>query len=338
MAAAIAHPVPPPQPAITVTIDRTMIDRPLVLQANEDLVAATPFLPWTNAPAGGAGAPARVMLSQFRAIRTFVRRCTLGHADGDHAAFQNASCMMFGLTDAFWGRLLTTLRDAQLLHSGPFLTWPQFLHSYRQLDLSQSDMEVHQADLDIGESWETPAIPGGPAHAAGRGRGRDRGAPPAPPVAPVPAVPGPADLEFLSMVTLDQSVTVLVTEPLGLWTDLICHLGPCSTRVSRLAPLAPVRTNALLMINALKMRLLGTATGETPHPLLAINVMDLMRDATLPLCLAPPSLSDSDLRSELRDGLRYIRSDSERKAVEVSRIHLVGARFDTLPSPHISMC
>lgn len=237
--------------------------------------------------------------------------------------------MMFGLNAAFWSRLLTALRDAHLFQHGPFLTWAHFIQSYSQLDLSNLDTTVHQGDLDLGESWETPAVQGGPAP---QGRGRGRGAPQAPPIAPAPAVPGPADLEFLSLLTLDQGEAMVATEPLGLWADLICHLGPCATRVSRLAPLAPIRTNALLMINALKLRLLGTATGQTPHPLLAINVMDLLRDATLPLCLAPPSLSDAELRSELRDGLRYIRSDSERRAVEISRIHLVGARCDTLTS------
>lgn len=72
MAAAAALPAPLPQQAVAVTINQAMIDRPLVLPASEGLVAATPFLPWTNAPAVVAGAPAEVMLSQFRAIRAFL--------------------------------------------------------------------------------------------------------------------------------------------------------------------------------------------------------------------------------------------------------------------------
>lgn len=329
MAAAAVPPIPQLQPAVAVTVDLVAIDRPIELLANERLVAATPFLPWTTAPAGAAGVPAAVRLSQFRAIRTFTRRCTLSQAAGDFAAFQQVECMMFGLNGAFWSRLLTTLRDATLFDQGPFLTWPHFLQHYRQLDISALDLSIQQADLELGESWETPAVQGNLAP-QGRGRGRGQAAPPAPPPAPVPAVPGPADLEFLSMVTLDQNITVLASEPMGLWADLVCHLGPCATRGSRLAPISPIRTNALLLINALKMRLLGAAAGPTPHPLLAINVMDLLRDATLPMCLAPSSLSDVELRSELRDGLRYIRSDSERKAVEVSRIHLVGMRYDLI--------
>lgn len=329
MAAAAAPPALPAPPAIAVTVDTAAADRSIVLAASESLVAATPFLPWVPSPAGPAGAPATVRLAQFRAVRAFVRRCTLGQAAGDHAAFQLVECMMFGLTSAFWSRLLTALRDVQLFSRGPFLMWPQFVQSYRNCDLSAIDMCIHSGDLALGESWETPAIPAGPAPNAPRGRA----APPALPAAPVPAVPGPADLEFLSMVTLDQSATALASEPLGLWADLICHLGPCATRASRLTQIAPVRTNALLMINALKLRLLGAATGQTPHPLLAINVMDLLRDATLPLCLAPPNLSDVEMRSELRDGLRYIRSEGERKAVEVSRIHFVGTRY--IPPPHL---
>lgn len=328
MAAAAVPLAAQPPPAVAVTIDAVAPDRALELLASEKLVTDTPFLPWTPAPAGAAGAPAHVRLSQFRAVRAFARRCTLGQDAGDHAFFQTVSCMMFGLNAAFWSRLLTSLRNAHLFEKGPFLTWAQFLQNYSQLDLSALDMNIHQADLEVGETWDTPAVP---VPLAPQARGRAAVA--APPPAPIPAAPGPAELEFLSLITLDQIDMAMATEPLGLWADLICHLGPCATRASRLTPISPIRTNSLLLINALKLRLLGATTGQTPHPLLAINVMDLLRDATLPLCLSPASLSDADLRSELRDGLRYIRSDSERKAVEISRIHLVGCRCLASPPP-----
>lgn len=214
MAAVALPPIQQPPPAIAVTIDAVAIDRPIELLANEQLVTATPFLPWTTAPAGAAGAPAAVRLSQFRAVRAFVRRCTLGQDAGDFAAFQQVECMMFGLNAAFWSRLLTVLRDARLFDQGPFLTWPQFLQCYRQLDVSTLDLSIHQADLEMGESWETPAVPVNLAP-QGRGRGRGQAAPPALPPAPIPAVPGPADLEFLSLVTLDQNIAAIAK--MSLW-------------------------------------------------------------------------------------------------------------------------
>lgn len=323
MAAAAQPGVPAPQNLhiIAVTIDMAAADRPLQILANEKLVSAIPFVPWLPTPGAAAGAPATVQISQFRAAKAFLRRCSLGQTAADHAAFQTVNSLTFGLNEACWGRLLSALHNAHLFDSGPFLSWASFLKGYRNIDLTQIDLTIHHTDLDLGEPFDNP---GAPAVAAVPGR---RGVPAIPAVAAIPPQPGPPELLFLSMVTLDQLEGANATEPMGLWADLIGCLGPCHTDASRTASVSTVQINALLISRAISSRLLGPSGGQAPHPLLAINVLDLIRDAALPLCLVPAALSDSELRSELRDGLRYIRSDAERRAVEISRIDLIEARY-----------
>lgn len=119
-AAGAAQPAPPAH--ITVAIFPGDSSYPLEIMANLEVVTSTPFLPWQPVPVAAAGAPATVRLAQYIAVKAFVRRCELGHAQADAAAFQVLDCIRFGLIDVCWGRLLTILRDAGLFAKGPLLS------------------------------------------------------------------------------------------------------------------------------------------------------------------------------------------------------------------------
>lgn len=328
MAAAGAAVLPAANHIVAVTVDASGFDWQLELPATEKVVTSTPFLPWQAVVAGGGAlGPATVRLSHFRAVKVFLRRCIFGSTPADVAALQALNCLTFSVNDAGWSRVLSTLHNAQLFDQGPFVSRSQFEAAYDLVDLSQCDMSIMAADLTMaGEDFDTPGVAAVAAVPAVPAR---RGVPAVAAVAAVPAVPavpGPADLEFLSLLTLDQITPFTQDQPLGLFTELIGYLGPCHARATRLQAMSMVRTSAVLLAHALSARLLGSNGGMAPHSLLALNVMDLLKDAKLPICLASTHVTDADLRAELRDSLRYVRSDAERKAVEISRILFVGPR------------
>lgn len=141
-------------------------------------------------------------------------------------------------------------------------------------------------------------------------------------------MPGPAELLFLSLVTMELITFDRMEEPLGLWADLIGALGSCLTRAVRTNPASSVQINAALLSRALTLHLFGTAAPAAPSAhLLAQNVMDFLKEMSLPFCLLPACLSDAELKAEFRDSLRYARSENERRAVEMTRVHLVGPRW-----------
>lgn len=105
-------------------------------------------------------------------------------------------------------------------------------------------------------------------------------------------------------------------------------MGPCAERPTRANAASMVQTAAFLLRNALSLHLLGANAGGAPPSaqLLAISALEFLKNATLPPCLLPWGFSDAELRNEFRERLRFVRSDGDRQAVEISRINLVKYR------------
>lgn len=318
-----------PAPSLThpATINNTQSDHPLVLHADEPLVVGTPFLNWQSYPGAAVGAPPLMSVPHSRASKAFLRRCFPSADPLDVQAMSNVNCFTFFLTAAAWNRILNELIGANLLNGAPFLEWPSFLQSLESLQPHNlGSFAISAADLDLGESFDTPAIPAQPAVAARPARGRNPAVPAVPAVPAQPAVPGPANLNFLALYTMDMAMLPATASPMSVWVDLLGALNPGRTRASRDAPLALLPTSAVMVNHAVALKLLGAAGGVAPDALVAVNLTDMLKEMRLPRCLAPLTLNEAEMRAELRDSLRAARSDNERLAVEVSRIQYTAFR------------
>lgn len=318
-----------PRPALThpADVDNTQSDYPLILRADEPLVNGTPFLHWQPCVGGAAGAPPRVSIPHSRAAKAFLRRCSVSANPVDAQALAAVNCFTFFLTAAAWSRVLDELVNANLLLGAPFLAWPSFLESLESLQLNNlGALAIAAGDLDLGESFDTPANPGQPAVAARPARRGQQAAPAVPAVPAQPMIPGPANLNFLSLYTMDMAMLPASNSPMSVWVDLLGALNPGRTRASRDAPLALLSTSAVMMNHAVTLKLLGSAGGAASDALVAVNLTDMLTEMRLPRCLLPLTLNDAEIRAELRDSLRSARSDNERLAVEISRIQYTSLR------------
>lgn len=302
--------------------DNTRPEHPLLLHSDEPLVAATPFLQWQPYPSAAPNGPPRVGVPHSRAAKVFLRLCSLEASDASAAGFAQTDCFTFFLSGGAWNRILNLLLQSNLLLGGPFVEWPAFLTRLEALPIAdRGPLQIAYTDVDVGESFDTPEVPAQPEVAAVAARRGLQARAAVPAVAAQPAVPGPAALTYLSMVTVDTMLSPSLARPLEDWCDLLGALGAGRTRASRLVRLATVNTSGLMLYSAVVAKLLGPGAGQAADPLVAVNLPDLFREIKLPRCLLPLELGESDVRAELRDGIRAVRSDLDRHAVEVARIH-----------------
>lgn len=315
------------------TVDNSQPDHPLSLRADEPLIAATPFMHWQPQPAAAQGDPPRMCVPHSRAAKVFLRRCSLDPSAASVLGFSTTNCFTFFLNDAAWNRVINELLQSDLLMGGPFTDWPTFLARLETLNIQQQgQLTLAFADLDAGESFDTPAVPAQPAVAAVPARRGQPAQAAVPATDAQPAVDGPAALAYLSLVTVDMMSSPLALCPLEDWCDMLGALNAGRTRASRLGRLATVNTSGVMLQSAVSSRLLGAAGSQASDPLLAVNLPDIFKEIKLPRCLLPLELSEADLRAELRDSIRAARSDLDRAAVEVARIHYTSIRCDP-PSP-----
>ena len=151
-------------------------DSPVFLDAAEPLVLATAFLPWQSYPAAGA-IPARVSLPSWLMIRLWIKRSSLSSLPADLAVLAVVDVFEFGLIAVAWSRILTELVDSGLLNAT--FSDPSTLDvAVEGLTIANPALLVIlAADLDRGESFDTPGAPGRagvPARRAGPGGGPGR--------------------------------------------------------------------------------------------------------------------------------------------------------------------
>mmetsp|Transcript_20942 Transcript_20942/g.52256 ORF Transcript_20942/g.52256 Transcript_20942/m.52256 type:complete len:213 (-) Transcript_20942:276-914(-) len=170
-------PVPAPGLLSPATIDFTLSECPLLLQADEPLVTATPFLQWQAYPPAAPNSPPRVGIPHTRAVKTFLRRCTLNQTQVHSGGFSAVDCFTFFLHPTGWNRVIDQLLQSNLLHGAPFAGWPEFLTHLERISLQQADqLQLNPTDLDLGESFDAPPVPGQPGVAAGGARRGSHGA------------------------------------------------------------------------------------------------------------------------------------------------------------------
>lgn len=87
----------------------TVAEHHLLLQADEPLVVSTPFLQWQAFPPSAPGGPPLMGIPHPRAVKAFLRGCSLSTAAADLAGMAAVDCFVFFLTAAAWQRLLDEL-------------------------------------------------------------------------------------------------------------------------------------------------------------------------------------------------------------------------------------
>ena len=258
--------------------------------------------------AAAAGATPRVELPQNQLFAVFGRRCSFTKQHGQRALLEATNSMQFGITTAAWSRVLTALRDSGLL-AASFNSKRSLARAIKTLTIANAaDLVIEDADLDLGEPFDTPAVAAVPARAAagrpaaaraGRGRGRaDRGGVPPPAaaaVAAIPAVPGPVELEFLALASVTRLEECGEEEPCRVLAFLLGLLGGCATRASRIPQLAMVQTSAALLESNLLV-----FTGSSPAATAAFKAVHLHKFLaaalnSMPEALRTDSIDDDDL-------------------------------------------
>ena len=324
-AAAVALPAAPaqPPPPIAVVIQTAQADNELflLLDVDEALVVATPFLLWDTPPQPVARKSA---IPLFVALRAFVRRCRRGPNAADLVMARSTSIFALALNQATWSRILSELRDSGLLGA----SMQCLLDLDRRIDSLQlanpANLLLHAGDLLQVDPFNPP-----PVVAAGRGRGRGGGGPP--PAVGVPvnaaAAAGPGELRFLQLCSLFRLENPSDAAPLAAAAYLAGMLGPCSSAASRADEVSAVRTTATILRPNLAVSMgldAASAAGAAADPALASRLPNFVRSVMQSLGMfRAVSASEEDLQNEALAGFRYFLGDESQKiAVEAFYILL----------------
>ena len=321
--AGILPPAVPLQPVVANVLAAPITDEmPVVLDATEMCVLATPFLEWTAVAA--AGAVARVSIPHWRMLRAFIARCSIAADPASIAMAGATSLFLFILNGAAWARILTELRDSGL--------FARIYAKARDLAAAMSDLILQNpallvllaGDIIAGEPFNPP-----PAVAAvGRGRGRGRGAAAVGvPVAVAGAGVGPSELRFIHLATLDRLVDLTDSAPMTAVAILAGSLGPCLTDAIRSDELSTVRTISVLL-RAHLARDLDSATAVSPSadPLLALQLRGFVISAyrSLNEVFVAATLNEFTMQQESMSSYKYfLGKEPEKIAVEAQGMLLI---------------
>ena len=193
--------VPLPPIAANVLALPVSDDMPVILDAADICVQSTPCLDWQPVPAVG-GAAAQVSAPQWRMLRAFIWRCSIGNDPLSFAMARTTSIFLFILNGAAWSRVLTELRDSGLFVN-VYAKMRDLVRAITELAINNPALlAILAADVVVGVPFNPPPVVGA---AAGRGRGRGRGAAAVGVPVPAAAAGGPPELRFLNLATLDMS-------------------------------------------------------------------------------------------------------------------------------------
>ena len=282
-------------------------ESPIMLLANEPLVAATAFLRWEPAPAAGGG-PARVQLALFQMVRSFGARLFITRTNpADLAAARIINLLTLRFQAAFWSRVLTELVTSGLVTTGMSDSADLRRNLLSLTLVNPGALAVSAADWSAAPPFAIPAGGGGAGAAAARAR--------------------MASIRFFSLVdilSLDDSGADAPWELLAL---IVGALGACHTQAARQAETAQVQIVGQMFVA-------NNHTFAAADAGLAARVKPFFAELTadFPLDLMAPGVTEVELCEELQDRIQFNLSEHGRSIVEAKRLHLLQAGPKCVPA------
>mgnify|MGYP000671444520 CR=1 FL=1 len=165
-------------------------DLSLTHDTTHALVARTcKFLPWSL----GGATDGKASLGQHHAA-CFLVRCKFGTDAATRNLLATENIFTIALNAVAWNRILNELLASGLWNRS-FSHIPELWDAMASLSITTpSHLVLSSADIIVGESFNTPGVPGRPA--------RGRGARAAPAIAPIEAIPGPDRLALFAAAPL----------------------------------------------------------------------------------------------------------------------------------------
>ena len=290
---------------ITSTLD-------LFLLANDPFVLAYPCLRW-NQHAATSDIAARASLPQYVFIRVFLLRHDIGPAPADLHAARTIGPLEATFLAASWSRWLTELATSGLLTAGPF-------HNVRDSDAAMAALTIANpeqlailaSDYGLAQAFDRPGITqaSAPDWIARR----------------TVAVPGPALLKFLDLISLEQLSSPRDVSPLAAYCRLAGALGPCYTRAIRADVRSSIQLTAMILRTQVS-KIAGNSGPLAPGPasdaLLACKLAPAIRAAydALADIFAVDELTSDGFQREMHDAFVYLQgTDADRAAVITRRL------------------
>ena len=317
--------------AVTSTLD-------IFLPADDPFVLAYPCLRWDQHAAVGNVA-AHASLPQYVFIRIFLLRHDIGPSSADLFVARTVGPLEASFRADAWSRWLTELAASGLLAAGPF-------HKIRDSDAAMTALSIANpgqltilaADYGLSETFDAPATVPVAMSSRDQGLGTMAGT-----MAGAPTVPGPANLKFLDLVSLERLYSPGDVSPLAAYCRLAGALGPCYTRAVR----ADVRSSVHLTAMILHTQVSKTVGHSTPLALSPANNALLAHEMAPAILAAYGALTDAfaldqltvdGFRREMQDVFRFYQGTAvERTAVVTRRLCFIDDRCLPPLLAHIAM-
>jgi len=309
----------------------------VLFDKDSSLVLSTPYLGWRPVDTVDPE-PAKVSLTQRVLLYVFASRCTLANDAQSRHLFGNNNILTFALNGNAWARILNEYVRSGLL-SEPIAELPTLLKAVQALTFDNpNNLVILGNDLLRGEEFDRQRVEGSPAvaarQAAPAARTRETRNSPRPsqaaeavPVLPgdpaaqaIPFEAGPANLRFLTYLTLEVLYRPEASAPLAALSRLAWLAGDCLTRESRVSPIClPQLTVSVLRPNLERRVFSGVGGGNDAA--IAVQLPEFLLSLQLPAIWQIGALEPPRVLADLTDTIRYCFGTAEdRRAVETSRL------------------
>ena len=296
MAAAAPPPALIPVP-VEIPAGAATQQSPIFIPAAHPMVAATPFLPWQNAPAPAGGGPAQVSLPLYAALKAFISKARVAPDPASQTAAR-VSVFRARFTIPFWSNLLGEYHRCGLFDQ-PSTTSQQFEARLRNLVVvDPTQLNIVAAAWNLAPDF---VIPGGNGAAVVYRR----------------ALMEP--IRFIHLTRIDMLQDGNSSLPLSRFAMLAGCLGGCYTEASREEETGLVQASALLLREACGDENLHDGGRARALP----TALDRI---TLPVSLRTARWTADLLGLELADGILFRGSSIGQSNVIERRIHCVGSR------------
>jgi len=259
-------------------------DSPILVDANDPLVAATSWLPWD--PAAAVGGIPRVSLKNSEALRAFAVRCRLDRSPASLAALAPVGMLTLRLSANAWSTVLTAIRDNGLVGAAVLdLT-----------DLQRFITTRVPISIILAADVSPAPVLGMGSNAAQR--------------------EVLARIRFLGLANIHaleiQTGALANSAPWSVICTLAGALGDVGTQASRLVETAPV--------HAVAEALRAHGTGGVTAAAMAFNLRSNILRATLPKFLRASNVTTEEQCEELGDAFVYKLSAADRRSIEQKRL------------------